>query len=65
MVGPREALDPFEAERDAPGANITSFGEAIWWAVVTLATVGYGDTYPVTVPGRAVNVSPSTAVVLP
>ncbi|MDQ2661416.1 MAG: potassium channel family protein [Actinomycetota bacterium] len=46
------ALATLNAERDAPGATITSFGEAIWWAVVTIATVGYGDTYPVTIPGR-------------
>ncbi len=41
-------------ERDAPGANITSFGEALWWGIVTVSTVGYGDTFPVTVPGRVV-----------
>lgn len=46
------ALATLAAERDARGATITSFGSAIWWAVVTIATVGYGDTYPVTVPGR-------------
>lgn len=46
------ALATLAAERNAPGATITSFGEAIWWAVVTIATVGYGDTYPITVPGR-------------
>lgn len=39
-------------ERDAPGATITSFGDAIWWAFVTIATVGYGDEYPITIPGR-------------
>ncbi|WP_157002478.1 potassium channel family protein [Agromyces laixinhei] len=46
------ALATLAAERDAPGATITSFGEAIWWAIVTIATVGYGDTYPITIPGR-------------
>jgi voltage-gated potassium channel len=46
------ALATLAAERDAAGATITSFGEAIWWAFVTIATVGYGDTYPVTIPGR-------------
>lgn len=46
------ALSVLRAERGAPGANIENFGDAIWWAVVTIATVGYGDTYPVTVWGR-------------
>jgi len=46
------ALATLSVERDAPGATITSFGNAVWWACVTIATVGYGDTYPVTVMGR-------------
>jgi len=46
------SLATLAVERNAPGATITSFGEALWWAVVTVATVGYGDTYPITVPGR-------------
>ncbi|GAA1518244.1 potassium channel family protein [Agromyces terreus] len=46
------ALATLQAERDASGATITSFGDAIWWAVVTIATVGYGDMYPVTTGGR-------------
>jgi voltage-gated potassium channel len=43
-------------EAKAPGANITSGGDAIWWAFVTIATVGYGDTYPVTGAGRLIGV---------
>jgi voltage-gated potassium channel len=43
-------------ERDAPGSNIHTFGDALWWAVVTLTTVGYGDRFPVTSGGRAVAV---------
>ena len=46
------ALAVLNVERDAPGATINSFGNAIWWACVTLFTVGYGDTFPVTMPGR-------------
>jgi voltage-gated potassium channel len=37
----------------APG-NFDSVGEGIWWAIVTLATVGYGDVVPTTPWGRVV-----------
>ena len=46
------ALATLAVERGAPHSTITSFGQAIWWACTTVFTVGYGDTYPVTVVGR-------------
>lgn len=50
------ALAVLDAERDAEGANLTTFGDALWWACTTVTTVGYGDRFPVTVEGRAVAV---------
>lgn len=48
------SLAVLEAERHAPGANITSFGIAMWWACVTVTTTGFGDYVPVTDAGRVV-----------
>ena len=36
------------------GASIHSFPDALWWAVVTITTVGYGDMVPETLAGRAI-----------
>lgn len=46
------ALSVFEAERFAEGANITTFSDAVWWALASVTTVGYGDRFPVTPDGR-------------
>lgn len=48
------AVAELQAERGAPGANIVSFGDSLWWAVATVTTAGYGDVYPVTPAGRVI-----------
>ena len=50
------SLAVYDAERGARDASITSYGDAVWWALTTITTVGYGDEYPVTAEGRLVAV---------
>ena len=44
-------------EQDQPDASIQSLPDGLWWAVTTVTTVGYGDTYPRTAAGRGVGVA--------
>jgi len=41
-------------ESDAPRTSLRSWGDALWWALSTMTTVGYGDHVPVTTAGRLV-----------
>lgn len=42
------------AEHDAQPEEFSSIPASLWWAVVTLTTIGYGDVYPVTVAGKVI-----------
>jgi voltage-gated potassium channel len=51
------AIAVLDAEQDSASANITTFGDALWWSATTVTTVGYGDHFPVTTTGRLVAVA--------
>ncbi len=46
------SLEILYLEQYAPNANITSAPDALWYVIVTISTVGYGDRFPVTGGGR-------------
>ncbi|MEV2253708.1 potassium channel family protein [Streptomyces sp. NPDC050147] len=56
LLGFTGALAVYQHEHTARGATIRTFGDAVWWASATLATVGYGDETPVTPLGRLIAV---------
>lgn len=50
------SLAILDTERSDPDAGLRSFGEALWWSITTVTTVGYGDYSPVTGTGRVIAV---------
>ena len=44
------------AEMGRPGANIRGIGDALWYSLITMTTVGYGDLAPVTPAGRMLGI---------
>ena len=48
------AIVVLDVESKDPNSSINSIGEALWWSLTTITTVGYGDLYPVTLSGKIV-----------
>ncbi|MFM7769111.1 MAG: potassium channel family protein, partial [Bacteroidota bacterium] len=45
----------FWTESDKDGSNIKSFTDALWYSIITLTTIGYGDRFPVSDIGRIIS----------
>jgi voltage-gated potassium channel len=48
------AFAEYIVETSVHNSKINTFGDALWWSIVTVTTVGYGDIYPVTIAGRII-----------
>jgi voltage-gated potassium channel len=48
------AVIVYDSEHDVAGSSISSLGDAFWWALATVTTVGYGDEVPQTTTGQIV-----------
>jgi len=61
MIAMGGSMAILNLEKASPDRNIKTPSDALWWSVVTITTVGYGDRYPVTDGGRIVAVVLMTA----
>jgi voltage-gated potassium channel len=50
------SLAILDEERGKEGSDRNTFGDALWWAITTVTTVGYGDLSPTTARGRVIAV---------
>ncbi|MEV1024668.1 potassium channel family protein [Streptomyces sp. NPDC050264] len=56
LLGFAASIALYQQEHAAPGADIRTYGDSVWFTCTTLSTVGYGDLAPVTALGRLVAV---------